>query len=87
VSERLEEISQRDFQGRGQALQRSEPDVSFAALDAAHIVAMKRGPRGELFLGDAGRLAQVAYPLADELWKRASHRAILASCTLSCYRL
>jgi hypothetical protein len=32
-------------------------------------------------------LAQVANPLADELWKRASHRVILASCTLSCYTL
>ena len=87
VAERLKEISQRDLQGRDQPLQRSEADVSFAALDAAHVVAMKRGPCGELFLRDASRLAQVANPLADELLKRASHCAILASCTLSCYTL
>ena len=81
VAERLEELGQRDPEGRGHTFQRAHTYVALAALDAADVVAVQVGSGSKLLLGEAGSEAQLANTGPDPLRQLIWHAEIVTSCT------
>jgi hypothetical protein len=61
----VEQVGGGDVHGGGEAVDVDEGDVSLAAFDAAEVGAVQAAARGEFFLGEVVRCAELADALAE----------------------
>ena len=80
-SERSEEFREGGAKRGGQTGKCNDADVSFAALDAADVIAMEVGSSRKLLLRDVKLLAQGSHASPNRLRKVPSHEAIVTGCT------
>lgn len=77
-----EELGQGHTESRGQAVERVDTDVPFAAFDAAYVVSVQACSGGQLLLRDAGILAKFSDTGSDLLAKVTCHEDMVILCTL-----
>ena len=65
VAKNCEELGERDFERTSEPAHRNDTDVTLTSFDASNIIAVERGPRGQLLLGDADLLSQFAHASSD----------------------
>lgn len=73
LPERGEELGQRHVESRGEPAKSTDPDVPFAAFDAAYIVSMKVGSRGKFFLRDSEFPSQLPNSAPNGAGQVSSH--------------
>jgi hypothetical protein len=76
-----DEVCQRDTECSGKLVDRGNPCIAFAALDAANVIPVQIGPLREFLLRDLELLSQFAHSAPDGHRQIPSHRSIVTTLT------